>query len=164
MFPDTWLDIGIAVGLLALFVIVGTVFQVFDFDLFESEEERKIKELGIYDASELFLLSYIKTNTDSGRINDLIRDSEDDDEKFLDLERETDTYALNALIPEKFWANSLARFSKSIESVLQESKTLNIHSAIIAGRIRNERQNYFILNELIGNGEVRHQFEETRKV
>ena len=90
MFPDDWLDLGIAFGLLALFVIVGTVTQVFDFDLFGSEEERKIKELEIDDASELFLLSYVKTNTNSGRINDLIRDAEDDDEKFLDLKKETD--------------------------------------------------------------------------
>jgi HTH-type transcriptional regulator/antitoxin HigA len=80
------------------------------------------------------------------------------------FESEADGFALNALIPEKFWATSLARFSKTSESVVQEAKALNIHPAIIAGRIRKERNNYFILNELVGNGQVRCQFEETESV
>ena len=87
---------------------------------------------------------------------------DDTDAEADDTEREADNFALNALIPGEFWASSLARFSQHSQSVLQESNLLKIHPAIIAGRIRRESNNYFILNDLVGNGEVRQQFEESQ--
>jgi HTH-type transcriptional regulator/antitoxin HigA len=78
-----------------------------------------------------------------------------------DLESEADRFALNSLIPPETWATSLAKFSKSTEAVIQEAKSLNIHPSVLAGRIRKERGNYYILNDLVGSGQVRRQFEET---
>lgn len=86
---------------------------------------------------------------------------DDTDADADELEGEADTFALNSLIPPEEWAASLAKFSKTSEAVIQEAKSLNIHPSIMAGRIRKERNNYFILSDLVGTGQVRCQFEET---
>jgi HTH-type transcriptional regulator/antitoxin HigA len=41
-----------------------------------------------------------------------------------------------------------------------DADNLGIDPGIIAGRIRKERSNYTILNNLVGQGQVRLQFEE----
>lgn len=76
------------------------------------------------------------------------------------IEREADNYALNIAIPETVWKKSLVRFSPSKQTILNQARTLKVHSAIVAGRIRWESQNFFLYNELIGQGEVRKQFAE----
>jgi len=77
-----------------------------------------------------------------------------------DIEREADTFALNSLIPEGQWSDCLSKFSMTKESVEMDAKRLGIHPSIVAGRIRNEKNNYTILNESIGRGEVRVSFGE----
>jgi HTH-type transcriptional regulator / antitoxin HigA len=76
------------------------------------------------------------------------------------IEAEADKFALNALIPEELWDHCLSRFALSEEAVKIDSDNLGIHPSIIAGRIRKERNNYTILNNLVGQGLVRAQFEE----
>ena len=76
------------------------------------------------------------------------------------LEREADDLAGEALIPTAEWDLSLARFTRSPKSMEDFADKLGIHPAIIAGRIRHESNNYLILGELIGQGEVRKQFPE----
>lgn len=76
------------------------------------------------------------------------------------LEREADEFALNTLIPQAKWDACLSRFSLKSEAVKIDAEKLNIHPSIIAGRIRKERNNYTILNNLLGQGVVRSQFEE----
>ena len=39
-----------------------------------------------------------------------------------------------------------------------------LHPAVIAGRVRHERGNYRLLSQLVGNGEVRRQFEPSKSV
>jgi HTH-type transcriptional regulator/antitoxin HigA len=76
------------------------------------------------------------------------------------MEREADKFALDALIPETLWDRCLSRFAISEEAVRIDADNLGIHPSIIAGRIRKERNNYTILNSLIGQGQVRSQFED----
>jgi HTH-type transcriptional regulator/antitoxin HigA len=86
-----------------------------------------------------------------------------DEESAIDddaVEAEADRYALDALIPIQMWNQCLSRFALSEESVRMDADTLGIHPSIIAGRIRKERGNFTILNGLVGQNQVRSQFEE----
>lgn len=76
------------------------------------------------------------------------------------IEVDADKFAQNALIPEELWDQCLSRFALSEEAVLIDADNLGIDPSIIAGRIRKERSNYTILNNLVGQGQVRPQFEE----
>jgi HTH-type transcriptional regulator / antitoxin HigA len=76
------------------------------------------------------------------------------------IEREADKFALDCLIPEAAWKQCLSRFALSSEAVLIDAEKLGIDPSIIAGRIRKERGNYQVLNELIGSGTVRAQLGE----
>lgn len=76
------------------------------------------------------------------------------------IETEADKFALDALIPEELWDQCLSRFAMSEEAVKIDAETIGIDPSIIAGRIRKERGNYTILNDLVGLGEVRSQLEE----
>lgn len=97
----------------------------------------------------------------------------DEHEAFLDdldassedrREAEANRLAREAFIPRLIWKRSAAYQSPSRETVLQLSHELRIHPAIIAGRIRRETGNYKILNDLVGQGEVRSLFPSTSAV
>jgi len=75
-----------------------------------------------------------------------------------DIEIEADNFALNALIPSDSWDRCLSRFTQDVEVIREEAKQLQIHPAILAGRIRSEQNNYTILNDAIGHKEVRKCF------
>jgi HTH-type transcriptional regulator/antitoxin HigA len=76
------------------------------------------------------------------------------------VEREADRFALDRLIPEAVWKQCLSRFALTEEAVRIDADKLGMDPSIIAGRIRKERNNYIILNNLIGSGTVRSQFME----
>ena len=76
------------------------------------------------------------------------------------IESEADKFALDTLIPEDLWDQCLSRFALSEEAVKIDAKTIGIDPSIIAGRIRKERGNYTILNDLVGQGQVRSQLQE----
>jgi HTH-type transcriptional regulator/antitoxin HigA len=78
-----------------------------------------------------------------------------------EIEKEADRFALDFLIPEVAWKQCLSRFALTEEAVRIDAEKLGIDPAIIAGRIRKERGNYLILNDLIGSGTVRSQLEES---
>ena len=42
--------------------------------------------------------------------------------------------------------------------VMNLASALQVHPAIVAGRVWYERQNYRLLSQLVGTGEVRRQF------
>jgi HTH-type transcriptional regulator/antitoxin HigA len=75
------------------------------------------------------------------------------------IELAADAFALNSLVPDDSWDKCLSRFALSEESVRLDAESLGIHPSIIAGRIRKERNNYTILNALVGHGAVRTQLE-----
>lgn len=76
------------------------------------------------------------------------------------IEAEADKFALDALIPEALWDQCLSRFALSEKAVKIDAESIGISPSIIAGRIRKERDNYTILNDLVGQGQVRSQLEE----
>jgi len=61
------------------------------------------------------------------------------------------------LIPEAVWKQCLSRFALTEEAVRIDADRLGVDPSIIAGRIRKDRNNYIILNDLIGSGTVRSQ-------
>ncbi len=76
------------------------------------------------------------------------------------IEAEADKFALDALIPEETWNRCLSRFALTEEAVRIDAAALGIDPSIIAGRIRKERGNYMILNDLVGQGQIRSHLEE----
>jgi len=76
-----------------------------------------------------------------------------------DIEKEADQFALDSLISPENWDMCLSRFSLNIEMIQEEAKQLQIHPAILAGRIRNEQKKHYILSDAVGGKEVRKCFE-----
>ncbi len=75
-----------------------------------------------------------------------------------DIEQEADKHAGEVLIPEDKWNTALARYLRSEDSIKDFAQELRIHPAIIAGKIRKEANNYIILRDMVGQGEVRKLF------
>jgi HTH-type transcriptional regulator/antitoxin HigA len=73
-------------------------------------------------------------------------------------EAEADQWAEEALIPGDVWATSLVRELPSPAAVEELARSLRIHPAIIAGRVRHEQRNYKLLSHYVGAGEVRRHF------
>ena len=76
------------------------------------------------------------------------------------IELEADEFALNSLVPPEAWDSCLSRFDMSEEAVRIDAEKLRIDASIIAGRIRRERGDYTVFNNLVGQGHVRSQFAE----
>jgi len=76
-------------------------------------------------------------------------------------EEEADNFASNMLIPDEIWTRSPARISKSPEPIVSLARHLNIHPAIVFGRIRMERKNYALFSDGIRRGIVRKIFTGT---
>jgi HTH-type transcriptional regulator/antitoxin HigA len=76
-------------------------------------------------------------------------------------EREADTLAGEALIPEAEWKGSPASSLRNPDAVEHLASRLRVHPAIVAGRIRHQRKSYRVLNRLVGQGQVRKLFPET---
>ncbi|MBW1800586.1 MAG: ImmA/IrrE family metallo-endopeptidase [Deltaproteobacteria bacterium] len=76
------------------------------------------------------------------------------------VEQEADQLASSSLIPKRYWERISAMDSVSSKEVKAIAEKLKIHPAIIAGRIRLERNNYRLLTKLVGQGEVRKLFNE----
>lgn len=75
-------------------------------------------------------------------------------------EREAELLASEALIPNQVWKKSAASRVHSAEAVERLAKQLQIHPAIIAGRIHHEFKAYRLLNKLVGHRQVRKLFLE----
>lgn len=95
------------------------------------------------------------------------------DEIFLDdldassedkREVEANRIAREAFIPRIAWKRSQAYLSPNRESIDALSRELKIHPAIIAGRIRREKEDYKLFLDLVGNGEVRKLFTTSNLV
>ncbi len=106
---------------------------------------------------ELVHVSKHLKSPDETFIDDLEVEAEDDPK-----EREADQLAREWLIPRSKWSRSPAYRQKTPQAIRDLASELNIHPAIIAGRIRHEKRNYKILNQMVGHGEVRKLFEEVQ--
>jgi HTH-type transcriptional regulator/antitoxin HigA len=81
-------------------------------------------------------------------------DSSSEDKRELEANR----IAKEALIPRVAWKRSDAHLNPTIENIEKLSRELRIHPSIIAGRIRKDRENYTLFNDLIGHHQVRKHF------
>jgi HTH-type transcriptional regulator/antitoxin HigA len=72
-------------------------------------------------------------------------------------EDEADEWAEEGLIPADVWNISRVRENPSPLAVMELAQRLEIHPAIVAGRVRHETRNYRLLSHFVGTGEVRRQ-------
>ncbi len=90
-----------------------------------------------------------------------IADNLDDKTRSSREEHEADQGARDALIPKTEWQKSAVKTVHSPENATALADKLRIHSAIVAGRVRFEKNNWRLLNGLLGaKGEVRKNFED----
>lgn len=81
-----------------------------------------------------------------------ITDNLDDKTRTSDQEQEADREAGEALIPEEIWVEATVRTSHTTEDAMALARQLQIHPAIIAGRVRKETENWRLLSNLITAG------------
>ena len=74
-------------------------------------------------------------------------------------EAEENRLAKEAFIPRGMWKSTEAFIRPSYETINKLALELKIHPAIIAGRLRQEKNNYTIFNDLIGINQIRNLFE-----
>lgn len=77
-------------------------------------------------------------------------------------EREANDLAGEALIPQDAWENSPASRLQSPQAAEHLAKQLNIHPAIVAGRMQYEFKAYQLLTNLVGRYQVRRLFSEVK--
>jgi len=82
-------------------------------------------------------------------------DSPDEQDR---IEREADTMAGEALIPQTAWEKSAARSSHLAKDVVVLAEKLGVHPAIVAGRVRHETKNFRLLAKQLGHGLVSRHF------
>lgn len=108
------------------------------------------------------LALHLKSGTNEVFVDDLslrrISDNADYTSDDVDKELQADKWAQNALISEEIWDRSKIWEKPTPSAVTTLAHQLEIHPAIIAGRIRKERGNYRLLTHYVGAGLVRSQF------
>ena len=100
---------------------------------------------------------HMERNGDTSFVDDLtLRDLEGGrrDPK----EAQADEWAEEALVPHEIWETSAAKRNPTPMSVVNLSKALQVHPAIVAAKVRYEHRNYRLLSHFVGTGEVRRQF------
>lgn len=75
-------------------------------------------------------------------------------------EREADRLAGEILIPRRIWKRSAAYRQRTPDVIQELALQLKIHPAIIAGRIRHDTRNFYILGQIVGRGRVRKLFPD----
>ncbi len=98
---------------------------------------------------------HLAINEDNAFIDDLNLEPNE-------LEKQADQEARDALIPPDLWEDSPARNNPSPMAVYSLSQEAEVHMAIVAGRVRYDRNNYRLLSQFVGRGEVGCQFEKGR--
>lgn len=72
-------------------------------------------------------------------------------------EDQADKWAENGLIPDSVWQTSRVRDNPSPLAVMELAQRLEIHPAVVAGRVRHQTRNFRLLSHFVGTGEVRRQ-------
>lgn len=75
-------------------------------------------------------------------------------------EKEADEMTSEGLIPEKVWEKNPISGKATAGKVNALAEQLKIHPAIIAGRVRHDRNNYRLLSKHVGNNEIRRHFPQ----
>ncbi|HZF94356.1 MAG TPA: XRE family transcriptional regulator [Allosphingosinicella sp.] len=71
------------------------------------------------------------------------------------LEKEADDFAQNAIVSDEEWNSSFVRYTQAPETIVAFADRLQIHPALVAGRIRRERDSYKEFSDLLGRGTIR---------
>lgn len=100
-------------------------------------------------------LSHIALHIDTGQCEAVVDDLDNSSDDLI--EREADEMAREVLIPEHAWKAANMAAKPTVDQVLTFAKQQRIHPAIVAGRIRFERNDFKIYSHLLGNGSVRKQ-------
>ncbi|MFC1482070.1 ImmA/IrrE family metallo-endopeptidase [Candidatus Neomarinimicrobiota bacterium] len=79
----------------------------------------------------------------------------------IQYELEADDMANEALIPKEEWVISPARVLSTPDAANHLANRLEIHPAIVAGKMQFMAKSYRILNNMVGRGIVRSQFKNT---
>ena len=87
-----------------------------------------------------------------------IEDGIEDDAK----EAEANRIARDAFIPRAAWKRSEAYLKPSVATIRALAEKLQIHPAVIAGRLRKERTGYGNFSGLVGQKQVRKHFPEVK--
>ena len=99
---------------------------------------------------------HLDKNRDEFFIDDLgLRNEQNKDDK---KELEADEWAENASIPKAVWAKFEWGLKGKNEDIRSFAEKLGISPAIVAGRVRFEKNNYHLLSHFVGAGEVRKHF------
>jgi HTH-type transcriptional regulator/antitoxin HigA len=77
------------------------------------------------------------------------------------VEKEADDMTLAGLIPKKVWQKNLIMGKVTAPKVYDLAAKLKVHPAIIAGRVRYERNNYKLLSRHVGSKQIRKHFAES---
>lgn len=75
-------------------------------------------------------------------------------------EREADRAVGEIFIPRQIWKRSDAYRQRTPDAVQELALQLKIHPAVIAGRIRHDAKNFYILSQMVGAGQVRKLFQD----
>ena len=75
-------------------------------------------------------------------------------------EQEADRLAQDALIPPEIWGEGKILVDPAPMAVLNMAWEARVHPAIVAGRVRYELDNYRLLSQFVGTGQVRRQFDD----
>jgi HTH-type transcriptional regulator / antitoxin HigA len=78
------------------------------------------------------------------------------------IEREANDIASEALLPRSVWRRSTAYLNPSATNIRALAAKLQISPAIIAGRLRYERNDYSLFTKLIGLKQARSAFPDVR--
>ncbi len=90
-------------------------------------------------------------------IDDLSLDESDHEEDWS-IEGEADQLAEEALIPNAAWDAAKLIGRATPFRVISFAQSVNVHPAIVAGRVRRETKNYRLLSQFVGSKEVSKHF------
>jgi HTH-type transcriptional regulator / antitoxin HigA len=79
------------------------------------------------------------------------------------LEAEADLIARDSLLPRAYWRASSVSSNPTASGIKLLANKLNIHPAIVAGRVQFESKRYDRFGDLLGRGSVRKLFPESTR-
>ena len=91
-------------------------------------------------------------------VDDLSLNKSDHDEDWS-IEDEADQLAQDSLIPKDAWIASKLPYQATPTKVIAFAQSINVHPAIVAGRVRRETKNYRLLSQFVGTNQVSKYFE-----
>ncbi len=102
-------------------------------------------------------LIHVMKHLQKGRVESIFDDL---DVEATDIELAADELAGEIFVPDERWETALARYVRSEDSIRDLADEMCVSPAIIAGKIRREADNYTILTNMVGQGEVRKLFSD----